>query len=92
MYDSGERDGQIKYSSSLHCQRDEVTLFVFPLHPLVRMMKQSPINLIHSLVVGKNTKTKTNLDAMTKGWNGDFSLTSFHWQSNINEKQNKLQP
>ena len=35
---------------------------------------------------------KTNLDAITKGWNGDFSLTSFHGQSNINEKQNKLQP
>ena len=29
---------------------------------------------------GKNKKT--NLDAITKGWNGDFSLTSFHWQSN----------
>jgi hypothetical protein len=41
---------------------------------------------------GKNKKTKINLDAMTKGWNGDFSLTSFHRLSNINEKQNKLQP
>ena len=33
-------------------------------------------------------KTKTNLDAITKGWNGDFSLTSFHRQSNISKKQN----
>ena len=40
----------------------------------------------------KDKKTKTNLDAITKIWNGDFSLTSFHGQSNINEKQNKIQP
>ena len=88
MYDSGEENEQIKYSSSLHCQRDEVTLFIFLLYPLVRMMKQSPSYLIHSLVVGKKQE-KTNLNTITKEWNGDFSLTSFHRRSNINEKQNK---
>ena len=60
--------------SSLHCQRDEVTLFIFifPLCFLVRMMKQSPRHLIHSLVVGKKQENNTDLDAMTKEWNEDF--------------------
>ena len=36
--------------------------------------------------------TETNLDTITKEWNGDSSLTFLSLAIKLNEKQNKLQP